>query len=41
VGVAVGDAAPEVRAAADWVAPAAGECGVAAAVRRFVLEGAI
>jgi hydroxymethylpyrimidine pyrophosphatase-like HAD family hydrolase len=40
VGVAVADAAPDVRAAADWVAPPAGECGVAAAVRRFVLDGA-
>ncbi len=39
VGVAVANAPPEVRAAADWVAPAAGECGVAAAVERFVLRG--
>lgn len=37
VGVAVADAPPGVRAAADWVAPAAAACGVAAAVRRFVL----
>jgi 5-amino-6-(5-phospho-D-ribitylamino)uracil phosphatase len=40
VGVAVGDAHPPVRAAADWVAPRAGEAGVAAAVRRFVLSAA-
>ena len=39
VGVAVANAPPEVRAAADWVAPSAGECGVAAAVERFVLRG--
>jgi hypothetical protein len=38
VGVAMADAPPEVRAAADWVAPSAGECGVAAAVERFVLR---
>ncbi|HEU5098506.1 MAG TPA: HAD family hydrolase [Roseiflexaceae bacterium] len=38
VGVAVGNAQPPVRAAADWVAPDAAEAGVAAAVRRFVLE---
>ena len=37
VGVAMGDARPEVRAAADWVAPPAAEAGLAAAVRRFVL----
>jgi hydroxymethylpyrimidine pyrophosphatase-like HAD family hydrolase len=37
VGVALGDAHAEVRAAADWVAPRAGESGLAAAVRRFVL----
>jgi HAD superfamily hydrolase (TIGR01484 family) len=39
VGVAMGDAHPEVKAAADWVAPSAGDAGVAAAVRRFVLGG--
>jgi 5-amino-6-(5-phospho-D-ribitylamino)uracil phosphatase len=38
VGVAVGNAHPPVRAAADWVAPEAGQAGVAAAVRRFVLS---
>jgi 5-amino-6-(5-phospho-D-ribitylamino)uracil phosphatase len=37
VGVAVGNAQATVKAAADWVAPAAAEAGVAAAVRRFVL----
>jgi 5-amino-6-(5-phospho-D-ribitylamino)uracil phosphatase len=35
IGVAMGDAHAEVRAAADWVAPRAGESGLAAAVRRF------
>ncbi|MBK9713005.1 MAG: HAD family phosphatase [Kouleothrix sp.] len=39
VGVAPGNAQPSVRAAADWVAPDASDAGVAAAVRRFVLEG--
>ena len=37
IGVAMGDAHAEVRAAADWVAPRAGESGLAAAVRRFAL----
>jgi 5-amino-6-(5-phospho-D-ribitylamino)uracil phosphatase len=37
VGVAVGNAQASVKAVADWVAPAAAEAGVAAAVRRFVL----
>ncbi|HEX5692380.1 MAG TPA: HAD family hydrolase, partial [Roseiflexaceae bacterium] len=37
VGVAVGNAHPDVKAAADWVAPSAGDGGLAAAVRRFVL----
>jgi HAD superfamily hydrolase (TIGR01484 family) len=35
VGVAGGDAHPAARDAADWIAPRAVECGVAAAVRRF------
>ncbi len=39
VGVAVGNAHASVKAAADWVAPSAAEAGVAAAVRRFVLDG--
>lgn len=38
VGVAVANAPSVVRAAADWVAPAAAACGLAAAVRRYVLE---
>jgi len=38
VGVGMAGAPAEVRAAADWVAPPAGECGVAAAVERFVLR---
>jgi Cof subfamily protein (haloacid dehalogenase superfamily) len=36
-GVAMGNAHPEVHAAADWVAPSAGDAGLAAALRRFVL----
>ena len=36
VGVAVGDADPAAREAADWIAPPAAAGGVAAAVRRFV-----
>ena len=39
VGVAVGNAQEAVKAAADWVAPDAADAGVAAAVRRFVLDG--
>ena len=39
VGVAVANAPESVRAAADWVAPAAADCGVAAAIRRFVIDG--
>jgi HAD superfamily hydrolase (TIGR01484 family) len=38
VGVAMGDAHPPVLVAADWVAPPADEAGLAAAVRRFVLN---
>jgi HAD superfamily hydrolase (TIGR01484 family) len=38
VGVAVGNAQDVVKAAADWVAPNAAAAGVAAAVRRFVLD---
>jgi hydroxymethylpyrimidine pyrophosphatase-like HAD family hydrolase len=37
IGVALGDAHSAVRAAADWVAPNAGDAGLAAALRRFVL----
>src|SRR5215213_10882076 len=38
VGVAVGNAQASVKAAADWIAPDAANAGVAAAVRRFVLD---
>ena len=38
VGVAVGNAQSSVKDAAGWVAPSAGDAGVAAAVRRFVLH---
>jgi hydroxymethylpyrimidine pyrophosphatase-like HAD family hydrolase len=37
-GVAVGNAQPPVKCAADWVAPDAGAAGLAAAVQRFVLN---
>lgn len=37
IGVAIGNAVPEVRAAADWVAPTLDEDGWAAAVERFIL----
>jgi len=42
VGVAMGNASPEVQAVADWVAPPVEAQGVAAALERFVLtdEGA-
>ena len=36
-GVAMGNAHPEVRAAADWIAPSAGDAGVAVALRQFIL----
>lgn len=38
VGVAMGNAAPDVQAVADWVAPPVHEDGVAAALERFVLS---
>lgn len=38
VGVAMGDAPPEVRKIADWVAPGVEEDGVAAAIDRFILR---
>jgi len=41
VGVSVGNGHPLVKDAADWIAPSAGDAGVAAAVRRFVLNDAI
>ena len=37
VGVAMGNAMPEARAAADWVAPSHDEAGFAAAIERYVL----
>jgi 5-amino-6-(5-phospho-D-ribitylamino)uracil phosphatase len=37
-GVAMGNAHPLVREAADWVAPSAGDSGLAAAVRRFAFS---
>jgi len=36
-GVAMGNATPRAKAAADWIAPTVGEDGMAAALRRFVL----
>lgn len=39
LGVAMGQAAAYIRAAADWVAPSVEEDGVAEVVRRFVLNG--
>ncbi len=39
LGVAMGQAADPVRAAADWVAPSVEEDGVAEVVRRFILNG--
>jgi HAD superfamily hydrolase (TIGR01484 family) len=38
VGVAMGNAMPEARAAADWIAPSHDAAGFAAAVERFVLH---
>lgn len=40
VGVAMGNAMPEARAAAQWIAPTHDEAGFAAAVERFVLRSA-
>ncbi len=39
LGVAMGQAAVHVRAAADWIAPSVEEDGVAEVVRRFILNG--
>lgn len=39
VGVAMGNAMPEARAAADWIAPAHDDAGFAAAIEKFVLNG--
>jgi len=38
VGVAMGNAMPEARAAADWIAPAHDDAGFAAAIEKFVLN---
>ena len=40
VGVAMGNAMPEARAAARWIAPSHDEAGWATTVRRFVLDSA-
>jgi hydroxymethylpyrimidine pyrophosphatase-like HAD family hydrolase len=34
----MGNAMPEARAAADWIAPTHNQAGLAAAIKRFVLE---
>lgn len=39
IGVAMGNAMPEARAAAEWLAPTHDEAGFAAALERFVLRG--
>jgi len=39
LGVAMGNATPDVKAAADWIAPSVDEDGAAVALRRFVLGG--
>ncbi len=36
IGVAMGNGAEEVKAAADWIAPSNEECGVAAGIRKFM-----
>jgi Cof subfamily protein (haloacid dehalogenase superfamily) len=40
LGIAMGNAPPEVRARADWVAPTVEQDGLAVAIERFVLAGA-
>jgi len=40
LGVAMGNATPEVKAAADWVAPPVTEDGVVAIIERFILQAA-
>jgi Cof subfamily protein (haloacid dehalogenase superfamily) len=37
IGVAMGNAMPEARSAADWIAPSHDDAGFAAAIKRFVL----
>ena len=39
IGVAMGNSSPEVKAAADWVAPSLEEDGAAVALERFCLQG--
>lgn len=39
LGIAMGNATPDVQAAADWVAPSVEEHGLAVAIERFLLEG--
>lgn len=41
VGISMGNGCPEAKAAADWVAPALEQDGVAAALEKFVLHGAV
>ena len=41
LGVAMGNATPEVKSAADWVAPSVAEDGVAEVVERFILQAAV
>ena len=41
LGVAMGNGTPEVKAIADWVAPAVSEDGVAAVIDRFILQPAV
>ncbi|MDH7485041.1 MAG: Cof-type HAD-IIB family hydrolase [Anaerolineae bacterium] len=38
LGVAMGNATPEVKAAADWIAPSVAEDGVVAVIERFILN---
>jgi len=38
LGVAMGNATPEVKAAADWIAPSVAKDGVVAVVERFILD---
>jgi hydroxymethylpyrimidine pyrophosphatase-like HAD family hydrolase len=38
IGVAMGDAPPEVKAIANWVAPSVEEDGAAVAIKKFILS---
>jgi Cof subfamily protein (haloacid dehalogenase superfamily) len=40
IGVAMGNASPEAKAAADWIAPTVESDGAAAALQRFILDSA-